>query len=207
MNPLFIIAAAAALKFLNNSGAQDRQESLQKAMQTYQRSRAQDNELQAQKFAQTNTPDARAKELADIQAARGTSLQDTVNAARATAVPDIAGKLSPDYQQAKQVSADTVSARIKRAIEQLAVMGAPGEQQVKGGIRYGRAAGNVDANNMAMANVGRGYSTDISNVRPNPFVDMLSQIGMGYGGGQLMGMANRPPPVPKQYPTSLWDNP
>jgi hypothetical protein len=80
-----------------------------------------------------------------------------------------------------------VAARTKKAIEQLGLMGAPGEQGIASGIRFGRAAGDVDAGNAAIANVGAGYMRDISNVRPNPWLSMAGDIGMGVGGGMLGG--------------------
>jgi hypothetical protein len=116
-------------------------------------------------------------------------MQDTVKATQATEAEPLAGKLSNDYRAADARSADTVAARTKRAIEQLSTMGAPGEQGQRFNIRFGRAAGNVDAANRASNYVGNAAMTDMSNVQPNPFIGLLSQVGMGVGTGMAAGPA------------------
>jgi hypothetical protein len=74
------------------------------------------------------------------------------------------------------------------------MMGAPGEQGVASGIRFGRTAGNVDANNIAIGNVGDAYMRDINNVKPNPLLSLAGDAGHGYRrrhdvrpGGRLRG--------------------
>jgi hypothetical protein len=182
---LAIIAASMFAKHMANQGAVDRQNQLQQAMATYQRSRALQNEAATKALISQQTPDARATELKNIDTSRQASMQGTVDTARAASpVTQAAGtNTSGDYQRASTAAADTVAARTKKAIEQLGLMGAPGEQGIASGIRFGRAAGDVDAGNAAIANVGAGYMRDISNVRPNPWLSMAGDIGMGVGGG------------------------
>lgn len=186
---LAIIAASMFAKHMANQGAADRQNQLQQAMAAYQRSRAQQNEAATQALVNQQTPDARAAELKKIDASRQASMQNAVDLARtASPVTQAAGtNTSGDYQRASATAGDLVANRAKRVIEQMGVMGAPGEQGIASGIRFGRAAGDVDAGNAAIANVGAGYMRDISNVRPNPWLSMAGDIGMGVGTGMAAG--------------------
>jgi len=180
-----ILLASMAAKYYANHEADQRAKQLQQAMEAYQRGRAQQNEAAINKLVDDQTPQKRAQDLAGTQASRDLSMQSTVDAARAASpVQAPAGtSASADYQKSSAAAADTVAARTKRAIEQLGVMGAPGEQALASGIRFGRAAGNVDAGNQAISNVGAGYMRDIDNVRPDPYLSLLGDVGMAYGGG------------------------
>lgn len=188
---LAIIAASMFAKHMANSDAQDRQSQLQRSMEAYQRSKAQQNEAAINGLVSQQTPDARGKELQSINDSRQQSMQGSVDAARlASPITQVAGaSASPDYQKASAAAADSVAARTKRAIEQLGTMGAPGEQGIASGIRFGRSAGTVDAGNSAIANVGAGYMRDINNVHPDPFLTMAGDVGMGVGTGMAMGGA------------------
>lgn len=182
---LLVIAASMFAKHMANQQAQNRSSSLQQAMETYQRTKAQQNEGAINQLVSQQTPDARAKELQDINASRSATMNQTVDQARAASpIQPVAGtNTSPDYQQAAAAAADRVSTRTANAIKNLSTMGAPGEQAISSGVRFGRAAGNVDAGNAAIGNVGAGYMRDINNVRPNPMLSMLGDVGMAVGGG------------------------
>jgi hypothetical protein len=182
-----VLLAGLAAKHFANSEASDRANELQRAMETYQRARAQQNEAAIGKLVDAQTPEKRATDLAQTAASREQTMQSTIDAAHAASpVQAPAGaSTGSDYQRASSAAADTVAARTKRAIEQLGIMGAPGEQALTSGIRYGRAAGNVDAGNNAIANVGSGYMRDINNVQPDPFLSLLGDVGIAYGGGTL----------------------
>lgn len=186
---LLILAAGMAAKYMANKGAQDRAQSLQQAMESYQRTKAQQNEAAINQMVAKQTPQARSDELQSIQGSREQSMQDTLSAARAASpvTPAAGATASSDYQKASSTAADLVSARAKRAIEQLGVMGAPGEEGIASGIRFGRAAGAVDAGNNAIANVGAGYGRDINNVQPDPFLSTLGDIGITAGGTMMGG--------------------
>jgi hypothetical protein len=184
---LLVLAASSLLKFQNDRVARKRQERLANAMEAFQRRQSAEAMAATEELVKKQTPEARASELAESTQAREQSLRETVGAAQAFDTPGIAGKLSSDFRAASEREADTIAARTRRAIEQLAAMGAPGEQQLKHQLRFGRAAGVVDASNAASEAVGRRYMQDIENVRPNPFVDLLSQVGMGVGSGMAMG--------------------
>lgn len=182
-----VAAAGMLAKYKADKDAQNRRESLRGGMEQYQRMKAQDNESSINQLVQKQTPAARGTELAAVTDDRARSLQGTVNAAQATEAAPIAGKLSGDYSAAQERAANTVSARTKRAIEQLSTMGAPGEVGLKSSMRFGRAAGVVDANNRAISNVGNAYMTDINNVRPDPFLNMAGDAAIAYGTSGALG--------------------
>jgi len=186
---LLILAASAALKYQNDRAALKRQKRFQSAMESFQRKRSGESMAATEEFLKKQTPEARGSELADLTATREQSLRDTVGAAQAFDQPGVAGKKSADYRAAGEAEASRRSETLRRAIEQISTMGAPGEQQQAHGLRFGRAAGVVDASNAANEAVGNRYLTDIRNVRPNPFIDMVSQIGMGYALGGAGGAA------------------
>lgn len=186
--PLAIIAASALAKNKANTDALKRQENIRGAMERFQRTKAAETEAATEQLIQKQTPQARQDELAQLEADRSRSMSETV--ASATPAPaTIAGNLSPEYQKSQESAANSVAARTKRAIEQLSAMGAPGEQQQKFGLRHGRAAGVVDASNIASARVGDRYMEDIDNVRPDGFLSLAGDIGMAYGAGMLGGGA------------------
>lgn len=186
---LALIAASAGLNYLNNQAAQKRRDQIRGSMEQYQRMKAAETQAATEKLLEQQTPEARSTELAKVTDERARSMQDTVKAAQATEAEPIAGKMSADFKAADARSADTVAARTKRAIEQLSTMGAPGEQGQRFNIRFGRAAGNVDAANRAAGYVGNAAMTDIGNVQPNPFIGLLSQVGMGVGTGMAAAPA------------------
>lgn len=184
---LLVLAASAAAKYQNDRVAQKRQEGMRQAMEAYQRSKAREGEVVTDELLTKQTPDARATELAGATADRTQSLKDTVGAAQAFDAAPVAGKLSADYRAAEEATAGKVAERTRRAIAQIATMGAPSEVQRRFATRFGRAAGEVDAGHIASERVGRAAMTDINNVKPNAFVDLASQIGMGVGTAMLGG--------------------
>jgi hypothetical protein len=178
-----IAAAGMMAKYKADKDAQGRSESLRNSMQTYQLSKAGQTEQAINQLMTKQTPDARAAELQGIEKSSEASMQGTVDAARAASpVLQVAGtNTSGDYQKANQAAATRVADKTNRAIQQLGTMGAPGEQGVASGLRFGRAAGNVDANNMAIANVGDAYMRDINNVRPDPMLSLVGDAAIAYG--------------------------
>lgn len=158
-------------------------------MDAYQRGKSRESMAATEQMLEKQTPEARSTELADVTRDREASLRDTVGAAQAFDAPATAGKTSADFQRAQEAQAQSSSERIRRAIEQLATMGAPGEQKLKHQLRFGRAAGVVDASNQASESVGQAYMNDIRNVRPDPFLSLLSDIGMGVGTGMALAPA------------------
>lgn len=203
------IIIGALLKYGANAQATQRQQHLNNAMLAYQRSMAQNNQGAIGDLVAKQTPDARDAELKGIQASRvGSATQAVGNAQAAAPATVVAGaSQSPDYQKASAAAADTVANRTKRAIQQLSVMGAPGEASLASSLRFGRAAGNVDAGNQAISNVGNAYLGKIRNTVPNPTVSMGGDALMAYGagGGTFGGGAASQPEQLSGPGTSTWN--
>lgn len=186
-----VTAAGMLAKYKANKDAENRQSSLRGTMEQYQRGKAQQNEAAINQLMSKQTAPARAAELANIDASREASMRGAVDQARAASpVTQVAGtNTSPDFQQASQAASTRVADKTAKAIQQLGMMGAPGEQGVASGIRFGRTAGNVDANNIAIGNVGDAYMRDINNVKPNPLLSLAGDAGMAIGGGMMFAPA------------------
>lgn len=155
--------------------AENKRARLLQAMRSYQIGQAAKGQAATENLLTQQTPAARAAELSTITADRAKSIGDTVASVQTSNPAPIAGKLSGDYQRSQQAAADTVAERTRRAIEQLSSMGAPGEQSLKSGVRFGRAAGVVDASNSAIGSVGRAYMGDMNNTVANPGLTLLGQ--------------------------------
>jgi hypothetical protein len=179
---LAVIAASALLKHHAIADAQRRQENIRRSMEQYQRSKAAETTAATEALIDKQTPAARAQEMADVTNERQQSLKDTVGAVQglSTATP-VAGKLSGDFKSTEEANAGRIAERTRRAIEQMATMGAPSEQQQRFGIRFGRAAGTVDAGNRASANVGDAYLKDVANVQPNRWANDARRPGLWRG--------------------------
>lgn len=175
---MFPLIIGMLAKYAATADAQKRQAKLQDAMRAYQQNQAAANEQAIGALVNQQTPAARGAELQNIQGSRANSMQAGVDAARSAAPATVVAgaSASPDYQKASAVAADTVANRTKRAIQQMSIMGAPGEQAQQFGLRFGRAAGSVDAGNTAIGNVGNAYLNAIKNTVPDP---MLSMAGDG----------------------------
>jgi len=186
---LLILAASAFLKYQNEKQADNRRRSFQSAMEALQREKSKEGVAATEELLTKQTPKARGDELSQLTTDREQSLRQTVGAAQAFDAPGTTGKLSEDYRGGAAENANRIAERTRRAIEQLSAMGAPGEQRQKHQLRFGKAAGTVDASNRAIDSIGRGYMTDIGNVKPNPFVNLLADVGMGYATAGAGGAA------------------
>lgn len=185
MLPLLLMGAGLLLNRYADSEAEARRMKLLEAMRAYGRGQAAIGQGATENYLAQQTSPARAAELAGVTADRAKSLGDTVAAAQKSNPGPIAGKLSQDYVRSQEAAANTVAERTRRAIEQLSTMGAPGEQALKTGIRFGRAAGVVDSANSAIGNVGNAYMGDIRNTVPNPGMKLAGSALMAYGGAKL----------------------
>lgn len=187
---LLVIAGSAALKYGANRHAEKRRSNIRSAMEAYQRTKARENEAVTQKLIEKQAPAVSGAELAQAASDREKSMRDTVGAAQAFDAPAIGGKVSGDYRAAEEANAGRIAERTRLAIQRLATMAAPGDQQQKFALRFGRAAGEVDAGNRAIDSVGRGYLSDIDGVRPNPWLTMAGDAGMSLGAGMALSGAS-----------------
>lgn len=181
LEDLLVIAGSAALKRRAQEQALKREEQLRQSMEAFQRSKAAESGAATERLMVKQAPEARQQQMQAITADREKSLRDSVGAVQAFNAPGINAKPSADYKAAQEADASRIAERTRRAIEQLAAMSAPAEARRNFGIDYGRAAGEVDAANRAGANVGTGYRTDMSTVRPNPTATTLADVGMTLG--------------------------
>lgn len=178
MVPLILGAIASAYA---DADAQKRRQALLNGMRSYQLGQSAVGQKATQDYLTGATPEARAAEIAKLTGDRTKTLQDSVAAVQASNPTPLAGKLSPDYARSQAAAAGTVADRTKRAIEQLSTMGMPGEAGVQGGIRFGRAAGVVDATNSAINRVGDTYTRGIDSTVPDPMLKLGGNALMAYG--------------------------
>lgn len=191
MWPLIILGALTKLMAGQNSS--NRQEYLRRSMEAYQRSKVAETDAATRELMAKQTPQAREAELSQLTTDREKSMRDSVGAAQAFDMGPTAGKISSDYQGAQQATAARVAERTRRAIEQLASIGAPGEQKQAFGMRFGRAAGTVDAANRGSENVGRAYVGAIQNTHPSPFLMMAGDAMMAGGAAGAGGSGGSQP--------------
>lgn len=182
MLPLLI---GLGISGLADAQAQAKREKLLNAMRAYQVGQTGATRGAIEGLIAAETPQARATDLANKIAERSDSLQKSVDSVQTTNPAPIAGKVSEDYKGSQAAAASRVADRTKRAIEQLSVMGAPGEDRLASGIRYGRAAGVVDAANSAIGNVGNAYMTHMNNTVPNPGMKLVGGALASYGAAKM----------------------
>lgn len=190
------VAAAVASAVMSQqaqSGMEKRQKKLAEAMSNYQLSKSQESQAAIKGFTDTIQPDAKAAERTDINAELEQGLDSSVGAVRKFEAPQqIAGKVSDDFTQRTASNQGTVADRIRRAVQQLSIIGTPAEQGLRESRRLGVAAGTVDGANSAANNVGAAYMRGIQLQRPNPALSFGSQIFGGLsraGGGGSFGMS------------------
>jgi hypothetical protein len=182
---LALLAAGFGAKYKATRDAGKHRDRLRGAMEGYQRGQSNIAMKATEDMLQHQTPQARAAEFAGEERKISDSMAQTVGAARAHGAPAVAGAHSADFREASEKSASSVAERVRRAIEQMSTMRAPGAAGLNHSMRFGRAAGTVDGANQASANVGRAFLTDIDNVQPDPKLMLLGDVAMTAGGGML----------------------
>lgn len=115
------------------------------------------------------------------------NLSDSVGAVeKFSEQPVIQGKTSDAYAQRVAGNAASNAERVRRAIEQLATIGTPGESARRDSVALGRSALDVGGEQDAIRNLDQAYGNMIENVRPNGLLMLASQALQGYGMGQFM---------------------
>lgn len=190
---LWLALGSAALSESSNRDVSDRQQKIIEAMRQYQVGKAQQGQKAISTYLDTITPE---KRIAEKNAATGElaqGLRQSVDATKAYETPqNFAGKVSEAYKNRATADTAATSDRISRAMQQLAVIGTPQEQQLSQGIRFGRAATDVDAANSAIRGVTPAYMGAISRVRPNPWDSFFSQALGGASNAYAGGRGGRP---------------
>ncbi|TAK84365.1 MAG: hypothetical protein EPO20_14860 [Betaproteobacteria bacterium] len=201
MAAVALMIAGSLIKARADEKANKRKQAFADAIRQYQVGKTGEMQRATERLLEKQTPDARAAELAQLTAERAKSMDTGVGAAQAFDAPPIAAKASSDYSAANEAAANRIAERTRRAIEQLAVMSAPGQQQLRHGLRFGAASGDVDAANAAIGNAARAGQTDISAVRANPWAHLAGDVMVGGGQGMLISGAGKPAaPTPTPIP-------
>lgn len=161
-----------------------RQQELADQMNSYRLMKAREGEAATTKFLDTEAPEQRAVEMSATQGALASNLEKSVGAQQAFETPqNFAGKVSEGYGQRVASNEAATSDRLKRSIQQLAAIGAPGQRDLTRSLRLGEAAGGVGSANSAAGNVSNSYLTGINNTGADPFLMLASQLAAGAGRG------------------------
>jgi hypothetical protein len=179
---LGLLVGGTLLEAKGQSDVRHRQERLSNAMADYSRTKYGEGRDAINQFLQTIQPQAKADERQQLTDELATGLNQSVSAARAVETPQtVAGAVSPDYQARVASNDADLTSRLKRAVSQLSIIGAPAQQGLAEARRFGVAGGEVDASNTAANNVGAAYNKGIELQRPNSFLTLASQIMKGVG--------------------------
>jgi hypothetical protein len=184
--PIALALGGALLGGKAERDADKRRRQIADTLEAYTMGRARESRLASEGLVNTMTPELRQQDVAAKEEANRASMQSTVDAARSAYVPQpLAGKVSDEYRGAGERAAASTAERTRRAIEQLSQAGAPGDTGHDFGIRFGRAAGDVDAARDASQYVGGAYARDVASVMPSWKQKLASQLLFGLGGGLL----------------------
>lgn len=186
LNPasLAMQAGGALLKHSAASEAAARRQKLIDAMGDYQAGNARKSTDLTGKFIEGSTPEAREAALNTAEAENKLGYEKTVGAAQAFERPGaVGGNLSDRFRADSATSATAAAERTRSLIESLSRMRAPGVAGQTEARRYGRAAGEVGALNVANGRVGNAYDVDRANVQENPWANLGGDALAGVGSG------------------------
>lgn len=176
MASALLALGGAAVGEYSNRDVANRQKKIIDAMRQFQVGKAQQGQRAISDYLDTITPEKRIAEKNAATSELEQGLRQSVGATQAYETPqNFAGKLSESYKTRAAEGSAATAERIGRAMKQLAVIGTPQEQQQTQGIRFGRAATDVDAANSAIRGVTPAYEGAISRVRPNPWDSFFAQ--------------------------------
>jgi hypothetical protein len=182
-----IAIAGLVVKNQAEKQAGRRRNKINDTMEAYQRGKAQKGQEAISQMLDKSGPEQRLAETQKLEGERTAGMEKSVESMSQFAPLATAGKPNEDRTKATGAAASTVAERTRRAIEQLSQMGAPGEQGVSQGKRFGQAAGVVSGANSAIENVGNAYRTDIGNVQADPIATLLGGVMTGVGIGGMAG--------------------
>lgn len=206
MGAMALALGSAAVSEMSNRDVASRQKRIIDAMQQYQVGKAGKGREGITKYLDTITPQARVAEKNAATAELEKGLGESVAATKAYETPsNFSGKVSDQYTNRVASNAAANTDKIGRIMKQLAVIGTPQEQQLSQGIRFGRAATDVDAANSAIRGVTPAYMGAISRVRPNSWDSFFSQALSGasnaYAGGRRRSAMKVAPLNPNDEPS------
>jgi hypothetical protein len=178
--------------YLLNSAAQGsaqrKQDNLAQQMRQFDLTKTKASTDAINKFLDSAKPEARAQDMAQGKADTTANLNDAIGTSQAYLKPsNFQGKVTSSYADRAGSDAASAGQRIKAAIDQLSTINAPHRQNFDQSLRYGLAAGDVDAANSGMRDVNQAFQTDMSNVRPDPFLSLASQVLSGVNMASSLG--------------------
>jgi hypothetical protein len=173
------IALALGSALVGEAGNQDleqRRRKIAKRMDEFQGEKARQGQQSIEKFIAQIDPARRAAESSDIRGELQRGLESSVGASAALSKPDnFAGKVTENYTGRRASNEATTKERLRRAMEQLAVIGTPAERNMRTGFALSDATSGVGAANSSIASTGRAYTRAADSLRPDPFLSFVSQ--------------------------------
>lgn len=174
--PLVLAGASAAVSSETQRELEGRRRAIAQRMEDYQVGKAKEGQKSIEKFIEAINPARRAAESSDIRGELQQGLDQSVGAAASLSKPDnFAGKVSENYTGRRAMNDATTSERLRRAMQQLAIIGTPAERNLRTGFSLSDAAGGVDASNAAIQSSGRAYNRAFESQRPDQFLNFVSQ--------------------------------
>jgi hypothetical protein len=155
-------------------------------MENFQTGKAQEGQRSIERFIEAINPARRAVESSDIRGELQQGLEKSAGAASALSNQDnFAGKVSENYTGRRAANDATTAERLRRAMQQLAIIGTPAERGLRTGLALGDASGGVASANSSIGRSGRVYPQAANAQRPDPFLSFVSQA---LGGASRSGV-------------------
>lgn len=152
------------------------------------------------------SPEARERETADLRSEVAANLEKGMGVVQPFSAPqDFAGKVSEDYTRAKANATGAAQARVKKAMENLAVMGTPAVRAVADRPALNDASADVALANQAAARARAHYAGTMETVRPDAFTNFIGQVLRGVGQAGVTSKKTRRPAATGFYPGAPTD--
>lgn len=189
--------ASTLLQNQANRKQAQRQEELNKKSAEYKLAQAADTRQQQDKFLDTQIPEARANRQAEVDQAVRSGIDQTVSDIKGFEIPETTTGTGADYAQVRSAGKARTDDRLKRAMEQMAVLGGVARGNERDARDYAKSAYAVGAANRAGANVGAMYDDAMSKTQPDPYLSLAS--GLAKGGAYYFATK---PKTPTTTPTA-----
>jgi hypothetical protein len=174
--PYILAGASAVASQRANTDLEERRRAIAQQMEDYQRGKAVKGEDAIQRFIDAVNPARRAADSSDIRAELQQGLEKSVGAAQALAKPDnFEGKVSENYLTRRASNDATTAERLRRAMQQLAIIGTPAERNLRTGFALSDSASDVDSANAAINASTPAYTRAINSLRPDRGLSLASQ--------------------------------
>lgn len=178
--PTLLSVGSTVMQHMSQRDKQKRQSKLADDMERYRMMKAREGEAAANKFLETQQPEARAATNAAAKEELQRGFEDSLGTAVAFEKPqNFAGKVTQDYSTRAGANQADLGSRLKSLIGNLATIGTPARRDFDTSLKYSDAAATLGAANQAADNVSQRYAQAIDQVRPDPFLNFASQLAKG----------------------------